>query len=700
MKRFLCVVLSFALCFGICSLAACGQSTRGHLITMQNEAGTVLGRDRAEKGELVTLRSAKAGYHPVAVYLNGRKLAGDTFVMPDEDVTALVVLGSNAENAHTVTVSETGELGRTIADFSAAETGETVTLTTYVSYGNSVLEYLVDGKAIDGNSFTMPDRDVVVSVRYTQLLRSGGLTLSATQSYETATSHWYAGYTENGLTVEAVVEDNIIFTDTEYLDSIAYGDNVEFIVGPHATATGLDASRYKVLVSANGSYFFEHYQGGWVAANGKIDVLVRPCELSAHGFNGYWVNVFLPFTSLGVRAEEELCIAPAMRNTLNALKTVWTSYSGMRCNWDDAKTHLLVETDGTFLASDVKGGSLFVGDGLLSRSAWGNFYENVNGIGSVYSIAAGGADAAYWTENIGLITERVPEKIYFSSGAGEGSVLAAFSSVRTFLEKIGIALPETEITVISPIPSLSDDPAKAAALSGMLKDLLTEMDIPYIDFCSELLKDGTPKRGLYASPLSLSEEGYALLGKLILLHEGAYGGARGIDWGDCDCYVSAGAWTESGETLRLRSGGTRRIYYKTPLSGDFDFRLELGALTVYNGDAYPKFGFSLQDGFVSYSFYINGENGLTGKRAGIVPYVLGLYDWANSSETNVPDLVYAGGRQAVLRLKREGETIAFYVNDTQVFAGTLGYGKEVTLGLFSFNTALDVQNWTVEGGKA
>lgn len=700
MKKTLCFVLFVALCL---SLTACGLPGSGYLITMQSETGDVLGSERADAGELVTLRSARRGYTVGAVYVNGRRIEGDSFVMPQSDVTALVVLESEAEDAHTVTVSESGEFGRTVADLSRAREGDTVTLTTYASYANRVQEYLVNGQTIGGNSFTMPDEDVVVTVRYEQMFRPGELVLSATQSYEKATSHWYAGYSENGLTVEAVVQDNILFTDTRFLGTIAYGDNIEFIIGPRTSATGLDGTRYKVLVGADGSFLFDRYQGGsWVSAgNSGITVSTRPCEQSSHGFNGYWVNVFLPYSLFGnAGMAGTLTIAPAMRNTLNALKTVWAAYTGMRCSFGDAKTHILVDTDGTFRASDVKGGNLFVGDGLLSQSFWGNFFDNLDGMGSVYSIASSGADAAYWSENIPLISDRAPEHIYFSSGVSENSVLSTFSDIREFTQRLQAAMPDTALTFITPIPSLAGDPAKAEALSGMMREWLASENIPCIDLCAAVCQSGVPNRNLYASSVTLSEEGYALLGKLIRLDRGVYPDRGNAEWGDCGCFVATGDWTESAGVLRLRSDITRKVYYRTPLEGDFEFSLTLSAGTVYNGDAYPKFGFTLQDETRAYCFYLNGENGLTGTRAGIVPYTLGQFDWANSSETDVPGLTYTGSNGALLRLKREGGTIAFYVNDTQVFAGTLGYSKQVTVGLFSFNTALDIRNWTIEGGRS
>lgn len=701
MKRALVFPLALALTFGLFAFSACGLPERGHLITVQNENGVVLSEKRAKAGELVTLSPEEAGYTLRAVYINGEKIAGGSFLMPDGDVTALVVLESTSDRAHEVAISETGELGRTVADRARAEAGETVTLTTFVGYGNHVKGYLVNGEPIEGNSFAMPDGDAVVSAVYEQILRPSEVVFTVEQSYERATSHWYAGYTDGGLTVEIAVEDNILFTDKEYVGSVAYGDNVEFILGKRTGATGLDSTRYKVLVGASGEYLFEHYQNGWRAA-GELSVSVTHCTLEEHGFHGYLVNVYVPYLALGTDAAEgfgAISVAPAMRNTLNGLKSAWSSFSGLRCNWNDMKTHLLVTADGSFAQSEVKGGTLFVGDGLLSLSGWGNFYGDLDGIGSVYSVAQSGRDAAFWADHISLIAEYAPESVYFSASVAGRSVMAAFSDFRRFAEAFFAELPETSLTVISPLPTLFEEPQKAAAYGESLKDYLLD-SARYIDLCGAVLEGGTPNRNLYASESALSEDGYALLGKLIRTEAGVYGGDKGQTWGDSGNYVSSGAWTENGDLLTLRSGGTRKIYYRTPLTGDFELRIEVSALEIYNQDGYPKFGFTVQDGALCHAFYISAENGLTAQRAGVVSYAFGQYDWANSLETNVKDLRYTNGNYATLRLVRAGKTLSFFVNDTQVYAGTPEYRGSLVVGLFAFNTALNFRNCTVIGGNA
>ena len=697
MKKFFALLLSSLLLCACLGLAACEKPCgTAFTVTVENQEGTVLCERTACPGELVTVEAAREGYTLRALYIDGKRTAGEGFVMPARDVSVVAVLDNMSETAHTVSVSESGECGRTVADYTAAEAGERVTLTTYVAYGCSLRGYLVNGEELDGNTFTMPDADVVVTVLYNELPETD-VALTVSQSYQNATSRWYAGYSETGFTVDAVVEDNILFTDTEYLNSFAYADNIEFIVGKRTTATGWDG-RFKIIVDAAGNSEIRRYENGWVLASVSMNVTLRRCTLENSGFNGYRATVFLPYSIFGLSYETalgNLAIAPAMRNTLNGLKTAWGSFTGMHCNWIDSKTHLIVLPDGTFSMGDFSVKALFAGGGLFSLARWGNFYTDVGALGDVWSVAESGRDTAYWLENFATLKESAPQTVFFTAELGDRSPLAAFSEFMSFAEEFARQLPAARLIAVSPVPVLSSaDPGAAAAFAAMLEDYVSEhKEIGFVDLCSAVCPK-EPNRNLYASATSLSEDGYALLGKLIREEENVYESVGGTAWGDSGAYVASGNWRESGSTLTLDSDGTRKIYYRTPLSGDFTFTVQLLARTIYNGDAFPKFGFTVQNGNVAHAFYISGEDGLTATRGGFVPYMMGIFDWNNSAETAVPGLAYTGTQFATLRLEREGNMLAFYINDTCVYAGDLGYGRsEMVVGLFSFNTALTLRNW-------
>lgn len=701
MKKFLTFFLSAFLLIGCLGFAACGtEKGEAYTVTLSNEAGVVLYENRARAGELVSVEAVKEGYTVRALYVNGEYVEGDSFVMPSRNVAAVAVLANTSETAHTVSVSETGEFGRTVADYTSAEAGEMVTLTTYVAYGCSLEKYLVNGEAIEGNTFAMPNEDVVVTALYNSLPETDVM-FTVSQSFQNATSRWYAGYTENGFSVDVVVDDNILFTSTKYLSSFTYADNVEFIFGPKTSETGWDG-RFKVIVDAEGRSEIRRYMGGWVLSAVKINVTVSLCTLEKNGFNGYKVNVFVPYSELGLDYETALgnfSIAPAMRNTLNGLKTAWASYAGMHCNWNDSKTHLVVGADGTLSPGDFRVEALFAGGGLFSPARWSNFYSDVGALGDVYSIAGEGRDTAYWREHLDSISSVSPETVYFPAELGGRTPIAAFSDFVSFAQAFGTAMPNVRLVVVSGVPSLSDaDPAAAKAFAGMLEDYASHEGWGFIDLCGAVY-EGKLNRVLYASATALSEDGYALLGKLIREEEGVYAAVGGSTWGDSGAYVASGNWRESGNTLALRSDGIRKIYYRTPLSGDFTLSLELNAATVYNGDAYPKFGFTVQNGDRAHAFYISGENGLTAMRAGYVPYTLGTFVWEKSAETAVPGLAYSGSSYATLRFVRSGGIVSFYVNDTCVYSGDLGYGKgEAVVGLFSFNTELNIRNWQSTAG--
>ncbi len=119
----------------------------------------------AIKGTLVTLTAApEAGYvfDRWEVVSGGAVIEGNTFTMPDEDVTVRAVF-KEKEVLHTVT-AETDEHGSAEASPKTAIKGTLVTLTAApeAGYVFDRWEVVSGGAVIEGNTFTMPDEDVTV----------------------------------------------------------------------------------------------------------------------------------------------------------------------------------------------------------------------------------------------------------------------------------------------------------------------------------------------------------------------------------------------------------------------------------------------------------------------------------------------------------------------------------------------------------
>ena len=70
------------------------------------------------------------------------------------------------------------------------------------------------------------------------------------------------------------------------------------------------------------------------------------------GYNGYEVNFYVTYESLGLtkaNAVGNITACLAMRNTngYSSNTTVWGSYTGYGCTWNNPSTHLIINADGT-----------------------------------------------------------------------------------------------------------------------------------------------------------------------------------------------------------------------------------------------------------------------------------------------------------------------------------------------------------------
>lgn len=139
----------------------------------QTENGTVSAdKQKAEAGETVTLTVSPAeGYKLTAIYLNGEALEGTSFVMPEQDVTVSAAF-EKIIVYYNVTVSST-ENGTVSADKQSAAAGETVVLSATPDIAYKLDYFTVNGEAIEGNRFVMPEGDVTVSARFAEIFAKG-----------------------------------------------------------------------------------------------------------------------------------------------------------------------------------------------------------------------------------------------------------------------------------------------------------------------------------------------------------------------------------------------------------------------------------------------------------------------------------------------------------------------------------------------
>ena len=158
------------------------------------------------QGTTVTLSGGLDGTPPVGYAfngysVNGEAISGNTFRMPNADATVAITL----ETAYTLTLAE----GITVVTQPASSDGETdyykAGTTITLSGGENlapegyVFDYIVNGNAITGNTFTMPATDATVEIRFMkEWIGDGNSPETAYQIYTTEQLDLLAQRVNNG----------------------------------------------------------------------------------------------------------------------------------------------------------------------------------------------------------------------------------------------------------------------------------------------------------------------------------------------------------------------------------------------------------------------------------------------------------------------------------------------------------------------
>ena len=118
----------------------------------------------ATAGTTVKLTATPAeGYTLDYFTLDGERINGDTFIMPARNVEVSAVFTANA---YSITVVQPAN-GSVAASATSATAGTTVELTATPAKGYTLDYFTLDGARINGNTFSMPARNVEVSAVFT-----------------------------------------------------------------------------------------------------------------------------------------------------------------------------------------------------------------------------------------------------------------------------------------------------------------------------------------------------------------------------------------------------------------------------------------------------------------------------------------------------------------------------------------------------
>ena len=258
------------------------------ITVVQPTGGTVsASATSATAGTTVKLTATPAeGYTLDYFTLDGERINGDTFIMPARNVEVSAVFTANA---YSITVVQPAN-GSVAASATSATAGTTVELTATPAKGYTLDYFTLDGARINGNTFSMPARNVEVSAVFTAnaysitVVQPTGGTVSASATSATAgttielTATPAEGYTLDYFTLDGEringdtfimparnVEVSAVFTAN------AYSITVVQPAGGTVTASKLSAffgEAVELTAVPDEGYELSHYVVNGAANNG------------------------------------------------------------------------------------------------------------------------------------------------------------------------------------------------------------------------------------------------------------------------------------------------------------------------------------------------------------------------------------------------------------------------------------------------
>ena len=258
----------------------------------------------ATAGTTVELTANPAeGYTLDYFTLDGERINGDTFIMPARNVEVSAVFTANA---YSITVVQpTG--GTVSASATSATAGTTVKLTANPAEGYTLDYFTLDGERINGNTFSMPARNVEVSAVFTANAYSitvvqptGGMVSASATSAAAGTTVELTATPAEGYTLD-------YFT----LDGERINGNTFSMPARNVEVSAVfTANAYSITVVQP--------TGGTVSASATSATAGTTIELTATPAEGYTLDYF---TLDGERINGDTFIMPARNVDVSAVFT-------------------------------------------------------------------------------------------------------------------------------------------------------------------------------------------------------------------------------------------------------------------------------------------------------------------------------------------------------------------------------------------
>jgi len=683
--------------------------------------------------------------HFIVTAEDGTKKTTDVSVYVRSDDTSLTVTSINGAP---VTTTATGsEVTASSADWAAWCEAATVESVHTVAPTSSVdvtldkvfgtVKYKVTAEDGTTKTYTV-SVDVRDEIEETDLFFTGSDGLG-----NTATSYWSASYGEKGITVKVNVIDDYIYVAD---GNIGYRDNVEFIIGPAKKGHIVNENGdYKVLVAADGNYFFQKanatLQGAdFGPANDVVLGVNDNVTSSTHNFTaigerakfflngekkeGYRVEVFIKYSLIGqtyASAKDNLTICPAMRNMTNAgtdIGKAWTPYSGNGCVWGKSSFYLSMtqgeEESITFargqFATNVD--YLFIGDSWINTAFWKDFDIDFGAYNAV-NIGFGGAHTQQVTAKVDEIAGFNPKNIIVRTGtndinSGDNATVAA-QEVVTMLDAMHAAMPEAKIYFLSIDPCIGHTEnglrnwnTLTTANASIKADIETNRAAyaTYVNIVDKLITDD---QQIYASTFR-EDNCHLSFGFGYGIYVKAIYEALNLPWnegnvfGDNDLYAHTVGFVPDGNGGALCDAEyDQYVWFKDLIATEYYAEFSATATKAFNGEGYPKFGFSLNDGMNDIHLYVDACNGFTSQVVGAVRRNgNGSYLWGEQkpcADVTLSGLAYTGTSAVKLGVLRTNGNIYLFVNDNLALTFADSFGANSTaVGIFTFNMGLKVTN--------
>ena len=247
-----------------------------------------------------------------------------------------------------ITIDDSIEHGSVQCEMTTAKAGDTVTVTAEADEDYQLIAITVNGEAISGDSFVMPEADVVISATFgltaglVEAIPEGAIKIVAQSAGGTsANGHILMTFGEQGLTFEAFVEDS----------TIVDRDGVAILFSQELPVLGgllKDGKTIKVAVSAKGIVSVSATDADGVLQAATLEGVTTDFATwsnSGEKLDGYHVEIFVPYAVLGTTAEAakgSITVCPVVYSAYGSLPASGASLEGVK---EDAQNTYAVLTD-------------------------------------------------------------------------------------------------------------------------------------------------------------------------------------------------------------------------------------------------------------------------------------------------------------------------------------------------------------------